>query len=145
MLEFILDIAERLNLNVAELGIGLAIIVALIVGMFLLNAWRRSSYAEQYAGTLDLLTDILWAAMAAAEGDTMDLTPYLEEVERRAAEGLPYIDHRMLYVMDMGERWLASQGYTIDAEELLTRAQGLFNLIKGLLPSPVVIIEETVE
>ena len=145
MLDTILSVADSLGIDVFQLVMLVIFTIAFGAGTFLMNAWRKTAAHERYSGTLSLLIDVLWAGISAAEGDGIDLTTYELNVEQRAQEGLSYIDPRMLYVIDQGERWMAHQGYTIDADELLVRAEGLFNQLKGLMPGLAVTDEDNTE
>ena len=131
MLDTILDLAARLDINVFELGsLALFTILSFLVS-FVLSAFRKTEVFRQYEAYFRLIDDVLYGAILAAQGTAVDLAPFEQRVEERHAEGLVYIDPRMLYVLERAEGWAGTHGFgNIDFEETLTRAEGLYQTIK---------------
>jgi len=134
MLETIVDLAVRLNIDTFELGMLALFVFVFFFSALVLGALRKTEVFRQYESYFRLIDDVLYGAIMAANGEAVNLTPFEQRATVREAEGLVYIDPRMLYVLDCAEVWSKARGVEVDFEETLTRAEGLYQMVKkGLL------------
>jgi len=130
MLETIVELAVRLNIDTFELGMLALFVFMFFISSFVLGAIRKTEVYRQYEVYFRLIDDVIYGAIMAVEGDSVDLTVFTDRAEVRVAKGLVFIDPRMLYVMDRAEAWSKGRGVELDFEQILTRAEGLFQTIK---------------
>ncbi|KKN43483.1 hypothetical protein LCGC14_0702740 [marine sediment metagenome] len=120
--------------------IELVVLVLLTFGFamasWMANVIRSTEAYRRYGMVITQLDDVIWGAIMAAKGDAINMTFWEDHEDQRMQNGEPYIDARMLYVIDVAERWVATQGITIDFGELFTRAEGAYQALKETLEPP---------
>jgi len=114
--------------------IELVVLVLLTFGFamasWMANVIRSTEAYRRYGMVITQLDDVIWGAIMAAKGDAINMTFWDDLEDKREQNGEPYIDARMLYVIDVAERWVATQGITIDFDGLFTRAEGTYQALK---------------
>lgn len=106
--------------------------VTVIVGVWLLvGALRKSEFFKQHQAMWELVDDRIADLIWLIEFGDVDLADYQRRAEEREAEGLSTIDPRMLYLLDKAGEWVETRlGVKLDMEELLARAEHIFDEVK---------------
>lgn len=128
--------AAFLRLNALEL----VLIVAIVVGLYFLSRLVTAITTNEYVKANDILLGMLAnsitnAIMYAAWGQ-IDFSEYSDKAADYEQEHGRYIDPRMWYVLDKAEAWLETYGFEIEFDDLLSRAEALYQDLKleGRLP-----------
>ncbi len=102
-----------------------AVMAALYLG---LSAFRKTEFYKQHKTVLDLVDGRITDLIFLLEFGEVDLTEYELKADERAEADLPYIDPRMLYLLDQAQKWVKDKlGVELDVDELLARAEHIFN------------------
>lgn len=100
-------------------------VVTVVVGV-VLSAIRDNEVVKKNQKLFDMLDDMMWRSIVIINGGDKELEAYEDMAEQREEEGLEFIDPRMLFVLEQGEKFMQSRGFHVDLEELYIRAQALY-------------------
>lgn len=102
-----------------------AVMAALYLGV---AAFRKTEFYKQHKTVLDLVDGRITDLIFLLEFGDVDLTAYDDKADERQKAGLEYVDPRMLYLLDQVQAWVKDRlGVTLDTDELLARAEHIFN------------------
>lgn len=132
------DLLELFKGDIASLVVVILLIVVGVAATFALNAIRNSDFYQTNKQKLDLLAEYAVNWIFLAEFGEVDLTEYNAKAVARVDEGLPYVDPRMLFVIDkLGEQASNKLGLKLNALELLALAERRYQELKHDENSPV--------
>lgn len=113
------------------LGVAGLVFIGFFV-MLLVTAIRRTEFFKQNEFMWNMIDDHVADLIFMVALGNVDLAPYEQRAQERAAEGLSEIDPRMLYLLDQIDGWVKARfGVVIDLEVLHARAERILDLIKN--------------
>jgi len=114
MLETIVDLAVRLNIDTFELGSLVLFVALFFIVAQVFGAFRKTEVFRQYESYFRLLDDVIYGAIMAAQGDALDLAPFERRADERAEEerdsrrrSLSDAKKRFVHLTDWGRKPLA--------------------------------------
>lgn len=132
------DLVALFNGDVASLLVTIVIVVVGVVASAALLAFRNSDLYKTNKDKLDLLAEYAANWVFLAEFGDVDLTEYQKKSDERVKEGLPYVDARMLYVIDqLGKQANEKLGLHLSLLELLAIAERKYQTLKADENSPI--------
>ena len=132
------DLVTLFNGDIASLVVTILIVVVGVVAAFALAAFRNSELYRTNADKLDLLAEYAANWIFLAQFGEIDLTEWEAKSVARVDEGLPYVDPRMLFVIDqLGKQANEKLGLHLNALELLAIAERKYQELKADETSPV--------
>lgn len=128
--------AAFLSLNALEMVVLVAIVVGLYFLAKLVTAITTNEYVKANEVLLSMLADSLVDAIMYAAWGKVSFDEYTDKAADYEQEHGRYIDPRMWYVLDKAEAWLATYGFELEFDDLLARAEALYQNLKleGRLP-----------
>lgn len=132
VLNFIIAMWHSLALTLGGDAMALLItvsFVAVLTALYLgVSAFRKTEFYKQHKTVLELVDGRITDLIFLLEFGDVDLTEYEKRADERAANGLEAVDPRMLYLLDKVQEWVKVKlGVELDVEELLARAEHIFN------------------
>ena len=127
-METIVEIAQALHSSVFELGVLVVTFLLIVLATGIVLSVRQTETYKRFAPFLDLLDEVIAGAIANAAGAELGRFEHMATV--REEQGLPFIDPRMLYVINKVELWVEKNGFPIDLVDIHDRAQHIFDLMK---------------
>lgn len=120
---------ELIQLVIDALAI-LVGVVAFIGIPFVIAAIYKSEFIKRHQRLLYFAGDLLEDTITRVAFTEVDLDKYEEQVDQRETEGKPYIDARMLYVLDNVSKKLEELGMPLNLEILHDRAEAVYQALK---------------
>lgn len=131
MLNLFLEIANNLQMEVFELGVLIVFVLSLLLVAWFVRAARQSEIYRRFETQLSMLDNFLLIAITSVPGLNYDHDYYDAKADADEEETGVYIDPRMLYVLDQAEHWAKARGIQVELDELLVRAEGIYqNIIR---------------
>lgn len=131
-----LEFLNFLGLDIPNLVISILALVILLAIVFMLRILRLDRIYDRYKRQIDLIAEFapdvfLRIAFDIGEGALQAALLHYEEVaDQRVADGLIYIDPRMLYAIDRVEQALP-EAYQIDFNIVLDRMERIYQKMKA--------------
>lgn len=126
------------SLSNAVGGDAVALIVTVGFVFALVVLWRvhaaivATEFYKKYKEVWDLVDDKLADLIFLVEFGDVDLEPWREKAKQRELAGEPYVDPRMLFVVDKVQADVSSRyGIDIDFLSLYARATHIFDEVKN--------------
>lgn len=114
-------------------------VAALTALYFGVSAFRKTEFYKQNKTILELVDGRITDLIFLLEFGDVDLTEYKQREAQREMDGLEFIDARMLYLLDRVGAWVKDRlGVELDMEELLARAEHIFNEVANSESNSVV-------
>ena len=120
---------ELLNILFSALAILIGLVVAIGLPV-VMKAIRDNELVKKYDGVLDIAGHILQSAITNLFYSDVDMTEWEQREEQRENAGLPYIDARMLYILDRVQNSMARDGINLDFETLHDLAEEIYQALK---------------
>lgn len=134
-------LADLVKLFGGDVGSLIVVIVLVVVGFAAtraLTAFRNSDLYKANKDKLDLLAEYAANWIFLAEFGTVDLTEWEAKAAERVAQGLPYVDPRMLFVIDqLGKQANEKLGLNLNLLELLAIAERKYQELLNDEMSPI--------
>lgn len=126
------SLSHSLGGDALALAFTVGLSVALVSVWLALSAFRKTEFYKQHQALWDLvdgrIADLVWLI----EVGDVDLSEYKKKADEREAAGLEFVDPRMLYLLDKAQSWVKEKfGVELDFEELLARAEHIFDEVKN--------------
>lgn len=136
-----IELLEILGLDVTSFVLNVLMLVIMIGIGFLVRALRLDTLYKRHKDQIELIEQYGFDAILRIANSSVTDQQYAEAMlrygelaDQREADGLTYIDPRMLYAIDLVEEALP-ENYQIDINIVLNRLERLYQEVKqaGLL------------